>query len=312
MSNSVSKFPLSRRNFLGTAALAATALTLGLRGAGASTGAIAAPGASRWPILGFSKPFQHLSPRAMLDLVSEVGWDGIECPVRAGGQIEPARVSDDLPALLEVFRTNGKTVPLLATDITRIDSPHAEQVLRIAAKNGVKRVRLGFFKYDPSKSPTECLDELKPVLKDIVAACRELGLQAGIENHSGANLIGAPVWDVFSLIREMDPASIGFCFDIGHATVEGGLSWPLQAKLIEGFYTAVYAKDFVWKRTPQGWREHWCPLGEGTVSREFFTRLKTTSFRGPISQYHEYELGSTSEMLAAFRHDLQVLRTWIA
>jgi sugar phosphate isomerase/epimerase len=176
----------------------------------------------------------------------------------------------------------------------------------------VKRIRLGFFKYDPARSPIACLNELRPVLKDIAAACHELGLQAGFQNHSGRSLIGAPVWDVYSLLRELDPASIGMCFDIGHATIEGGLSWPIQARLVEGFYTAVFVKDFTWKRGAEVWKEEWCPLGQGMVSREFFTRLKQTGYQGPICQHHEYALGDVEQMKTSMRRDLEVLRTWLA
>jgi sugar phosphate isomerase/epimerase len=105
---------------------------------------------------------------------------------------------------------------------------------------------------------------------------------------------------------------MGFCFDIGHATVEGGLSWPIEARLAEPFYTAVIAKDFYWKKGPGGWKDEWVPLGEGMVSRAFFDRLKTSNFRGPICQHHEYELGDSRRMIECFRRDLKVLKDWLA
>jgi hypothetical protein len=80
--------------------------------------------------------------------------------------------------------------------------------------------------------------------------------------------------------------------DIGHASVEGGLSWPIEARLMERRLTAVFVKDFLWQRTDRGWREQWVPLGEGMVDRAFFQWLKTTNFSGPISQHHEYDHGA--------------------
>ena len=38
------------------------------------------------------------------ELVAEVGWDGIECPVRSKGQVEPERVEEDLPKMVEALR----------------------------------------------------------------------------------------------------------------------------------------------------------------------------------------------------------------
>ena len=52
------------------------------------TDALAAPEAKpACKIIGFSKPFQTDGPAETADIVAEVGWDGIECPVRPKGQI---------------------------------------------------------------------------------------------------------------------------------------------------------------------------------------------------------------------------------
>ena len=114
------------------------------------------------------------------------------------------------------------------------------------------------------------------------------------------------------MIRSLDPRHIGFCFDIGHATVEGGLSWPVEARLAEPFYTAVIVKDFLWKKVAGGWKDTWCPLGQGMVNRAFVDRLKKTAYRGPICQHHEYDLGDARQMTAHLQHDLQVLKEWLA
>jgi sugar phosphate isomerase/epimerase len=101
------------------------------------------------------------------------------------------------------------------------------------------------------------------------------------------------------------------CFDIGHATIEGGLSWPIQARLAEPYYTLVYVKDFRWAKGPKGWDVDWCPLGEGMIHREFFTRLMGTSYTGPICQHHEYPMGDRKEMVAQMKKDLRVLKDWL-
>jgi sugar phosphate isomerase/epimerase len=162
------------------------------------------------------------------------------------------------------------------------------------------------------RSPAEQLKEMAPALRDIAAAAKELGLQAGIENHSGRDHVAAPIWDVFMMVRDLDPANMGICFDIGHATIEGGMSWPIQAKLMEPYYTAVYIKDYLWKKTERGWTAAWCNLGDGMVSRTFIDFLKTTSYRGPVAQHHEYPLGDRAEMVAHMKRDLRVLRQWLA
>lgn len=298
---------LSRRRFLAQGGIAAGAMALGWRSAGAEPAV-----APRFPLIGFSKPFQKLDPEQTAELVETVGWDGIECPVRAKGQVEPERAPEDLPKFAEALRRRQRDIHLVATDITSLKTPHAETVLRTMAQLGITRLRLGFFTYPADKPPAAHLKELAPALKDIADACRDLGLQAGFQNHSGARYVGAPVWDIYAMIHDLDPKHMGICFDIGHATVEGGLSWPIEARLAEPFYTAIIAKDFFWKKGPEGWKDTWCPLGEGMVSRAFFDRLKQTSYSGPICQHHEYELGDAQQMIARLQHDLNVLKEWIA
>jgi sugar phosphate isomerase/epimerase len=312
----------NRRAFLKTSTLAIGGLsTVAVTGpaspvaqAAEGTNATPAPSSSPppYPIIGFTKPFQKFTADQTADLVSRVGWDGIECPVRAKGQIEPEKVADDLPSFLEVMRRRKLEVSLVATDITSMKTPHAERVLRALARANIKRLRLGFFRYPNEGSPTQHLKELGAALRDIAAACQDLGLQAGFQNHSGHQFVGAPVWDVYSLIHDLNPKHIGYCFDIGHATLEGGLSWPLQARLAEPFLTAVLVKDFYWQRENGSWNDTWCPLGEGMVQRRFFEWLKNTGYRGPICQHHEYPLGDRKLMMAHFKHDLKILKEWLA
>ncbi len=74
----------------------------------------------------------------------------------------------------------------------------------------------------------------------------------------------------------------------------------------------MIVKDFYWKKGPSGWKDTWCPLGEGMVSRAFFDRLKKSAYRGPICQHHEYDLGDPRQMTARLQQDLMVLKKWLA
>ena len=104
----------------------------------------------------------------------------------------------------------------------------------------------------------------------------------------------------------------GVFFDIGHATIEGGYSWPIEAKLVEPFLATVSVKDFVWNKGDRGWRAEWCPLGEGMVNAQFFRTLAKSNFKGPITQQFEYRMGERREMIVAMKKDLAVLQKWLA
>jgi sugar phosphate isomerase/epimerase len=299
--------PLTRREFVRVAVLAASGAALGLEAASQSV-----PPAPR-PIIGFSKPFRSMGAEDSAALVEEVGWSGIECPVRSQeGQIQPEQVDDVLPRFVDAFRRRGLDIPLLVTEISSIREPHAEAVLRAAAKLGIKRIRLGTWTYVPDRPLAQQLDGFGSALRDIGEACGELGIQGAVQNHSAPDRFGAPVWDVVSVLGDKKIKNVSMCFDIGHATVEGGLSWPIQARLAEPYYCAVYVKDFTWGKGPEGWRPDWCPLGQGMIHRSFIAGLGRSGYSGPICQHQEYRLGGRAEMVASMRSDLRVLREWLA
>jgi sugar phosphate isomerase/epimerase len=298
---------LSRRQFVEKSAMAAAAV------AAVNPLSAFAQASAKFKIIVFSKAFAQLNFEDTADLVADVGWDGIECPVRSkAGQISPERIEEDLPKMVEALKKRGKEVTIVTTEITKVD-PLAEKILRTTAKLGIKKYRLGFEKYTKDKTIPETLREVGAGLKDLAALNRELGLQGGWQNHSGADYVGAPLWDLWTMIKDLDPKYIGNCFDIGHATLEGGLSWPIQARLMEPFYVAVFVKDFRWEKTEKGWQPHWCNLGEGSVQKSFLSHLKNSSFNGPLCQHFEYkELGTGKEMVANMKKDFATLREWLA
>lgn len=296
---------LTRRTFLSRASAAALAVPF----ASALAEESAPP---RYPIHTFTKPFQKLSFEDTADVIAEVGYDGIELPLRKGGQILPERVEEDLPKMVEALQKRGKVVGHLTTDLYSPDEPHAEKILRTAKKLGITKYRLGFRRYDLKRPIQPQLDALKPGLKDLAAMNKDIGVQGGIQNHSGADYVGSAVWDIYELVRGLDPAQLGTCFDIGHATVEGGTNWPLHARLMQPWFTFVYVKDVNWERGPKGVVAKWGPLGTGVVHPEFFTWLKTTPYAGPICQHCEYLTGATPEDRAQMKKDLALLKSWLA
>jgi sugar phosphate isomerase/epimerase len=304
--NANAPYPLSRRQFLARTAAASAPIILG---SPRILGQAAAP--SRLKIGGFSKPFQKFSPDETADFVAEIGWEGIECPVRKAGQILPERVETDLPKMAEALKKRNLAIFTIATDIKNVSDPFVEKTLRVAASVGIKIYRLAHLQYDLSKPIPPQLDNIRGGLKELAALNDELGLCAAYENHSGASSVGAPLWDIYSIINGFDPRRYGFCFDLGHATIEGGLDWRVQFRLIQSFLAAIYVKDFVWQKTDGKWDAAWRPLGQGMIDPAFFNILARTAFNGPIIQHHEYPLGDKEEMKSAMRRDLRTLKSWM-
>ena len=272
----------------------------------------AAPANKSYKTLGFSKPFQHLKWDETADLAAQVGWDGIECPVRQGGQILPERVEEDLPKYVAALRKRNLELPIIATDIFNATGAHTEKVLRTASKLGIKTYRIAHLNYNETEPIPPQVNRIRSGLRELLDLNRELGLCAVYENHSGRNSVGGPVWDLIEMMRDLDPQFYGICFDIGHATIDGGTAWPTNFRLTQPMLKSVYVKDFIWKKTSSEWKAEWCPLGDGMIDKSFFRMLKKTSFSGPILQFHEYPVGSGEQMISAFKKDLATLKRWMA
>jgi len=259
----------------------------------------------RFRYCAFVKFLQSLSFEQLAETIAEMGYDGIEATVRDKGQVLPERVEDDLPKLMDALRKYNLEITVMASSVNQVDQPHTEKVLRTAAALGVKRYRMAYYRYDMSRPVLEQLRELRPAVRDLVAMNRELGLSAVYQNHSGPSNVGAVVWDLQRLLRDYSPSEIGIAFDIRHATVEGGLAWPIHFNLAQPHLGAVYVKDFIWNgRKPKN-----VPLGDGQVDPAFFKVLKQSDFSGPVSVHVEY-LGNAGvvENREALRKDLHKVR----
>ncbi len=262
----------------------------------------------------FTKHLQGLSFDDIASLGAEAGFNGVEAPIRPKGHIEPEKVADELPKFIEALKKQGLEMTIMTSGINEVSKEqHTEEVLRTAAKLGVKRFRMNYFKYDLKQPIWEQLQAVRPKIKDLVALCKEIGIQPMFQNHSGKDYFGAPVWDIFSIMREYPAADFSFAFDILHATCEGGLSWPLEFNLVKDHIGAAYFKDFKW----DGRKQVTVPLGEGQVDPAYGKMLMKSGYTGPISLHLEYLKGDPKApaVLKEFREahvrDFKTLKEWV-
>lgn len=295
---------MQRRHFIATAAAAVSSLA-----AQQTTPAAAAPAKSR--ILGFTKSFADLSLADSAALVEEVGWDGVDVTIRkTSTHINIERAADDLPQFLEFLKKRGKDLCMVTTDILKITDKE-EKFLRMLAAAGIKKYRLGFQMYQKNDDPMKIVREMEPIFRDIATLNQELGLWAGYQNHSGPNFFGGPIWDAITAMGKTNPQHLGLCFDIAHATVEGGQNWPIQYRLARPRIGVAYIKDYRWREADGNWHRDSCEFGKGIVRKAYFDSLKQSSFSGEFCQHHEYPIGTGAERIAHYKRDLEALRVFL-
>jgi len=263
----------------------------------------------RYKYCAFTKLLGAYDYEQLATCIAEAGFDGIEVAARKhAGYIRPDRAVDELPALSEALAKHGLEITILTTDVLRADQPHAEQMLRTAKQLGIKRYRLGFYKYNLNQPVIAQLQGLQPVIRDIVDMNRAIGIASLFQNHSGAQMVGATLWDLHSLIKEYPTSEIGCAFDIRHATVEGGKAWPVYYNIMKPHLGALSMKDFEWKDG----KIQDVPFGNGQVDHQFFQMVRNSDFAGPITVHVEYLKGADAAAnLAALKTDLDTLRGWL-
>lgn len=303
---------LSRREFITTTLAASAAAPLG------AGSALSALGAETFcpPIVVFSKVYQTLKLNfdEAAALTAEAGIDGIDCPVRPGGEILPEHVIRQLPQYAAALRKRGLQLPFLTTAITSAASPATEDILRTAKKLGVQFYRLGPVLRRAAVSPERQAREVRAQLKDLAALNRQVGIGAIFQNHSpaGKSYVGGDLADLHAIVKDFNPAQIGVAFDIGHALVVHGDNWRRHFDRLKSHLKVAYVKDV----TRTG---HWVPFGQGDIgSLGYFKLLKRLGYRTPLSLHIEFDWTDAGKsqtrpaLLNALRDSARVLRRWLA
>ena len=243
------------------------------------------------PMCVFTKCLQFLDYDRIGEALARAGFDGADLAVRAGGNVEPANVKTDLPRAVRALRKSGISVPMMVTGVSNPDDPLTEQVLGTAAEQGLTYYRMGYLTYDQAKSVPENLDHHRKAFEKLEILNRKFGIHGEYQNHSGTR-VGGPVWDLYHLLKDRDPAHIGVQYDIYHAIVEGAASWPVGMKLLSPWIRTITLKDFHWQKENDRWRQKVVPLGEGMVDfNSFLKEYKKYGFAAPVTIHYEYDLG---------------------
>jgi sugar phosphate isomerase/epimerase len=251
-------------------------------------------------------PYDELGP-----VLRALGVDGCDLSVMAGGHVIPEQSSVDMMRSVEAITGVGLDVPVITTAYTTIADPTIRNVVAIAGEMGVPLFKPGHWKYNAGTEVEVRLSEVQRDLAGLASLARAVNMGLAIHNQAGEN-VGEAVWDFNMLIRGMDPRTVGYDFDVGSATAEGGVGgWSVALRLALPRLKMVTARDFVWSKDQSGaWKMTPCPLGEGMVDwSKIFTALARVRFVGPVSIQMDYQ---PKDELAAIRKDVDFVRKQIA
>jgi len=271
----------------------------------------------------FSKHLHWLDLQGMAETAAEIGFDGVDLTVRPGGHVLPEKVEDDLPRAAEACQKAGIDIVMLCTAIRDASDPTTEKILNTAGRLGIRHYRMAWYHYDDKTGIEENLLSFKARMKELAAMNEHYRIKGDYQNHDGT-WFGAPVWDLGTVLREIDSGWLGSQYDILNATLEGVKSWPLGLEYVAPYIHTIDIKDAQLRKQDGRWSPRYTPLGEGDVDFEaFFKLLRKLDIHAPFSMHFEYDLGGADvgarrltmpaeQVVAAMKKDLKRLREFIA
>ncbi len=239
----------------------------------------------------FSKHLQFLDYDEMSAAAADMGFNGLDLTVRPKGHVWPEKVVADLPKAVAAMKKYGLRPQLMTTNVWDGSSAVHKTVLETASNLGFTHYRTDWLKYDEHKNLKDSQRLFGEQAKALELVNKRFGIVGCYQNHAGKN-VGAPIWDLSTILSATANEFMGCQYDIRHAVVEGGTSWELGLRLIKPYVKSIVIKDFKWAKVNGKWKPVHVPLGEGMVDfNRYFSLLKAYDIQVPVSLHVEHDLG---------------------
>ena len=259
----------------------------------------------------FAKPIQDLSYDQTADLMAKYPVDGLEATVRTGGQVDPAKIGEQLPRLHDALAKRSREFMILATNINTAKNAETESVLQLASKLGIRHFRMGYFRYKLDRPILPQLEAFAREAKELAAYCGTLGMTALYQNHAGNNYVGAAMFDLVEVMKGIPVSQMAIAMDIRHTTIEATSSWPLLYAVAKPHLGGVFVKDAIIERG----KVTDVDLGQGKAAKELFQTMQKEGLPNVLS-LHTEQIDHTDpklldQRLAAIARDVATLMSWL-
>jgi L-ribulose-5-phosphate 3-epimerase len=273
----------------------------------------------------FTDNLADLSIAEAVHAARKAGFDGLDLTLRPGGHVKPEDAERGLAEAKKIADEAGMTIPMISTAVTDSDSPHAEAIFASAAHYGVRRIKLGYWPYEPFGTLARQIDEARARLGRLAGLGRKYHVLPCVHCHSG-RLLAAGGFGTYLILRDFRPDEVGAYVDPMHMTIEGGVAgWEMGLDLLGPWVALVGIKNFRWlpgERDALGQRRYrweYTPLADGQAPLpEFMGLLRRLEYDGIVSLHSEYKGDSsyrkltTPQLLTQSAADLAFLKKVVA
>lgn len=185
----------------------------------------------------FTKPWKVELPQ-LASMVRQMGFDGVELPVRDGFQVEPARVEQDLPRAARILAEQNVRISSVASQPT-------PEVIRAMGQAGVKLLRV-IFPVPRDANYLMYLNDRIGLLKSLVPALADAGVTIGLQQHCRRQINTS--METRYIVERFDPTHVGAIFDACHAALAGE-EMGQSLDLIGSHLCLVNLKNAYWFRS---------------------------------------------------------------
>jgi sugar phosphate isomerase/epimerase len=262
-------------------------------------------------VLVFVKHWPELSLQALGGMVKELGFDGVELPVRPGFQVFPENAARMLPEAVRILADQGIRTASVAADAS-------EEIIKACGKAGVPLIRI-MAPVDMKTGYLATESRAKKRLDALLPALEDHGIAIGVQNHCGM-FIGSAV-GIMHLIESYDPKLVGAVLDLGHSGLVGEPD-EMAIDVVWSHLLLVNLKSAYWRR-PAGpevkdalWKPYWTLGGFGLCSwSKVIEELRRRRYGGDICLTAEYSSPDENSHLDGeavkerARRDLEYLRS---
>jgi sugar phosphate isomerase/epimerase len=250
----------------------------------------------------FTVGLPSFSPKEIIGLLKEKGYDGVEWRVKRdnGNDKAPsfwngnrATLQEDWPPakfreIAAMTRDAGLEVPNIGTYVKGRDIDRVEQLMEVAKLLNTPCLRVGVQDYDGTRDYNALFDEDLNHFSKVEALAKKFSLKALIEIHMG--LIVPSASAAIRFVSHFSHKYIGIIHDAGNMVKEGYENYQMGLEMLGDYLAHVHIKSCAWEKQDASgpgrfaWKAQWAPLREGAVDFEaLYAALETGGYNGYLS-----------------------------
>jgi sugar phosphate isomerase/epimerase len=244
------------------------------------------------------------------------GLDGYDLCVRPGYAVSPDNAATELPRVAAQFRAEGLDIPMVTGnfDLLEPEHPTAEPILKAMDLADIRRLKLGYFRYDPAKH--DYLSEvgrIRGIFGRWEPLARRYGVRICYHTHSD-KCMGLNGASLAHLLSGFDPALLGAYLDPAHLAIEGE-DLATAVGMVRPWLSLIAVKDVLLTRVAQNGhgslKRDWVLAGEGVVDwTAVFECLRREAYAGPVTVHCEFHVPQ-DQFLSAAQREVAFFRRFV-